>query len=177
MSAGGGSAIAFICGHPCASIALASLTGRASVKAGYAPVSLIASRFSVQLGKNIEAILKPTGSSKSRMTNTGVFVFCTAPPFRIGSKAMTLTVHIPDDLAAELGAGFENLNRAALEALAAEAYDKGVLSLEQVRRLLGLESRWMTQAVLSKHGSWPGHSTEEVLADEQSSAEFRQSFP
>ena len=33
---------------------------------------------------------------------------------------MTLTVDIPDDLAADLGAGFQNLGRAALEALAAE---------------------------------------------------------
>jgi hypothetical protein len=44
---------------------------------------------------------------------------------------MTLTVNIPDDLAEELGAGFKNLGRAALEALAAEAYAKDVLSLEQ----------------------------------------------
>jgi len=90
---------------------------------------------------------------------------------------MTLTVNIPDDLAAEHGAGFENLNRAALEALASEAYAKDVLLLEQVRRLLGIESRWEAQAVLSKHGSWPGHSAEEVLADAQSSADFRQSRP
>lgn len=87
---------------------------------------------------------------------------------------MTLTVNIPDDLAAELGAGFENLNRAALEALAAEAYAKDVLSLEQVRRLLDMESRWDAQAVLSKHGSWPGHSAQEVLTDAHRSAEFRQ---
>ena len=51
---------------------------------------------------------------------------------------VTLTVDIPDDLAAELGAGFQNLGRAALEALAAEAYSKEVLSLEQIRRMLGL---------------------------------------
>jgi hypothetical protein len=89
---------------------------------------------------------------------------------------MTLTVTIPDDLAAELGAGFENLNRAALEALAVEAYSKDILSLEQVRRLLELESRWDAQAVLSEHGCWPGHSAKEVLADAQTSAEFRQAL-
>lgn len=86
---------------------------------------------------------------------------------------MILTVNIPDDLAAELGAGFDNLSRAALEALAAEAYSKDVLSLEQVRRLLELESRWEAQAVLSKHGTWPGHSAEEVLEDAERSANFR----
>lgn len=86
---------------------------------------------------------------------------------------MTLTVNIPDDLAAELGAEFNNLGRAALEALAAEAYAKDALSLEQVRRLLELESRWEAQAVLARHGAWPGQSAEEILADSRRSFEFR----
>lgn len=90
---------------------------------------------------------------------------------------MTLTVNIPDELAAELGAGFQNLGRAALEALAAEAYAKDVLSLEQVRRMLELESRWEAQAVLSQHGAWPGHSADEVLDDARRSSEFRQEVP
>lgn len=94
---------------------------------------------------------------------SGSFRICGVVPVGISSGAMTLTVNIPDDLAAELGAGFQNLGRAALEALA--AYAKEVLSLEQVRRMLELESRWEAQAVLSKHGAWPGHSAEEILAD------------
>jgi hypothetical protein len=86
---------------------------------------------------------------------------------------MILTVNIPDDLAAELGAGFQNLNRAALEALAVEAYAKDVLSLEQVRRMLDLESRWEAQAFLSEHGAWPGQSAEEILADARNSSVSR----
>jgi len=54
---------------------------------------------------------------------------------------MTLTVNIPDDLAYALGEGYEDLGCAAQEALAAEAYSLDLLSLEQVRRLLDLESR------------------------------------
>ena len=38
--------------------------------------------------------------------------------FEIGSKVPTLTMNIPDDLAAELGAGFQDLVHAALEAFA-----------------------------------------------------------
>jgi len=91
----------------------------------------------------------------------------------IASKAMTLTVNIPDDLAVELGAGFKNLGRVALEALAAEAYVKDVLSLEQVRRLLELESRWEAQAALSRLGAWPGQSAEEIVEDARRSFEFR----
>lgn len=86
---------------------------------------------------------------------------------------MILTVTIPDDLAAELGAEFQNLGRAALEALATEAYAKDVLSLEQVRRMLELESRWDAQALLSRHGVWPGQTAEELLADASRSSEFR----
>jgi len=86
---------------------------------------------------------------------------------------MTLTVNIPDDLAVELGAGFQNLGHAALEALAAEAYAKDVLSLEQVRRLLDLESRWEAQAALSRLGAWPAQSASEIQDDARRSFEFR----
>lgn len=90
---------------------------------------------------------------------------------------MTLTVNIPDDLAAELGNEFQNLGHAALEALAADAYAKEVLSLEQVRRMLDLGSRWEAQAVLKQHGVWPVHSAEEILQDARSSFEFRNAIP
>jgi hypothetical protein len=86
---------------------------------------------------------------------------------------MILTMKIPDDVSSDLQAGFENLGRAALEALAAEAYEKDVLSLEQVRRLLELESRWLAQEVLSRHGVWPGQSADEILQDAANSSRFR----
>ena len=107
------------------------------------------------------------------MGEVGGFRVCRLIPLGIAFLAMTLTVNIPDDLAAELGAGFNNLGRAALEALAAEAYPKDVLSFEQVRRLLELESRWEVQAALSRLGAWPAHSAEEVLEDVRRSFEFR----
>jgi hypothetical protein len=87
---------------------------------------------------------------------------------------MIVTVNIPDDLVSELGNGFGNLGRAALEALAAEAYSKDVLSLEQIRRLLELESRWEAQEVLGRYGVWPGQSAAEILEDARRSSEFRQ---
>lgn len=90
---------------------------------------------------------------------------------------MTLTVDIPDDLAAELGAGFQNLGRAALEALAAEAYSKEVLSPEQIRRMLELSSLREAQVMLSKHSVWPDQSAEEILADASRSFKFRHAIP
>lgn len=76
-----------------------------------------------------------------------------------------MTLEVPDDLSRELSAGFANPGRTALEALAAEAYEKDVLSLEQVRRLLGAESRWEAQEVLERHGVWPGTTVQDVLSD------------
>jgi hypothetical protein len=90
---------------------------------------------------------------------------------------MTLTMKIPDDLAHELGVGFENLGRAALEALAAEAYEKDVLSLEQVRRMLEVETIWEAREVLSRHGVWPGQTADEILEDAEISARFRATLP
>ncbi len=106
--------------------------------------------------------------------------FCLTTDFEIARPAaspklapMTLTMTIPDDLSSDLNAGFQNLGRTALEALAAEAYEKGVLSLEQVRRMLGFASRWEAQDFLCNHGVWPGHTAEEILQDADTSARFR----
>ena len=90
---------------------------------------------------------------------------------------MILTMTIPDDLSLELGAKFQNIGRAALEALAAQAYAKDVLSLMQVRRLLDLPSRWEAQEVLSQHGVWPGQTADEIWHDAEVSAKFRATVP
>lgn len=85
---------------------------------------------------------------------------------------MTVTLTIPDELSGELTAKLGHPALAALEALAAEAYEQNVFSLEQVRRLLALESRWQVQAVLSRHGVWPGLTAEDVLKDAATAANF-----
>lgn len=80
-------------------------------------------------------------------------------------SGMILTLNIPNDLSVDLNAKFGDLGRTAMEALAAEAYEQDVLSLEQVRRLLGLESRWDAQAVLARHKVWPGTTVQDVESD------------
>ena len=92
-------------------------------------------------------------------------------------KVMIMTMTIPDDVSSDLSAGFQNLGQTALEALAAEAYEKDVLSLEQIRRMLGLDSRWEAQDVLCSHGVWPGQTAEEILEDAGTSARFRAALP
>jgi hypothetical protein len=86
---------------------------------------------------------------------------------------MTITLSIPDEISADLNAGFQNVGRTALEALAAKAYVSDVISLLQVRRLLGLQSRWEAEAVLSSHGAWPGHTLEEIMMDVETASSMR----
>ncbi len=57
------------------------------------------------------------------------------------------------------------VEKAALEAVAAKAYEEDLLSLEQVRSLLELPSQWEAVAVLKRHQVWPGQSVDEVLDD------------
>ncbi len=45
-----------------------------------------------------------------------------------------------------------------LEALAVKAYAAGCMSLEGVRRVLGLSSRWDGEAMLKQHDVWPSVS-------------------
>ena len=87
---------------------------------------------------------------------------------------MIVTLEIPEDLSAALSARMGNLNRAAMEALAAQAYAAACFSVEQVRRLLGLESKWDAIEVLSRHAVWPGQSADEIVADARVAEEFLQ---
>lgn len=75
---------------------------------------------------------------------------------------MQLTLKIPDEFSAAV---FGDPSRVALEALAAKAYETNIFSLEQVRVMLELPSRWETQEILSRHRVWPGTTVQDVLAD------------
>jgi predicted HTH domain antitoxin len=64
---------------------------------------------------------------------------------------MTIELQLPDDVAPDLSSADVDLSRVALESLAVEGYRDGRLSEEQVRRLLGFESRFEVHAFLKKH--------------------------
>ena len=65
---------------------------------------------------------------------------------------MNLTLHLPDDLAARLGADGADLSRRAMEALASEEYRAGRLTKQDLRQLLGLETRAELDGFLKAHG-------------------------
>jgi len=64
---------------------------------------------------------------------------------------MQMTVELPDDILKALGGQWPDLNRQALEAIAVEGYRTGALTENEVRRLLGLESRFEVHALLKEH--------------------------
>lgn len=78
---------------------------------------------------------------------------------------MTVTVTIPDVLAAALQRVQPHLPQVLLDGFAVEAYREGILSAAEVRVLLGHESRWETEDFLAAHEAWPGSTAEEVAAD------------
>ena len=74
---------------------------------------------------------------------------------------MNLTVEIPDDLAARLGAGGD-LSRRALEALAAEEYKHDRLTKPELQRLLGIETSFHLDEFLKAHDVWIEYTQEDA---------------
>ena len=64
---------------------------------------------------------------------------------------MQVTLDLPDDISVALEGRWKDVTRQAIEALAVEAYRTGVLSENQVRRLLCFESRFQVHALLKEH--------------------------
>jgi hypothetical protein len=63
---------------------------------------------------------------------------------------MQITIEIPEDLAAMLSAPGQDPARAALEAIALEAYRQQRLSAYQLRTLLGIGSRYELDGFLKE---------------------------
>jgi hypothetical protein len=78
---------------------------------------------------------------------------------------MRVTLEVPEDIARALASGPLPLDRAALEALAAEGYRRGLLSESQVMRLLSLTSRFAVHDWLRER-QIPFRYTEADLSDD-----------
>ncbi len=64
---------------------------------------------------------------------------------------MQLILELPEDIARGLEAKWKDLSRVALESLALEAYRSEVLTMAQLRRLLGFQTRMEVDAFLKQH--------------------------
>ena len=80
---------------------------------------------------------------------------------------MQLTLDLPDELLAALTANGPDLSRAALEAIALEAYRERKLTTAQLRRLLGFGSRYELDAFLKQHEVWLDYSWEDLEQDRE----------
>ena len=88
-------------------------------------------------------------------------------PYR-HTRPMRLTLDLPDELSADLAAsGHQDLPRAALEAIAIEAYRERNLSTAQLRRLLGFETRYELDGFLKQHEVWLEYSWEDLERDRE----------
>ena len=87
---------------------------------------------------------------------------------------MTITLELPEDIAAHLGANSGNLSRAALEAFGLEQYRSGKLTQAQLRRLLGLATRMEVDGFLKSHGVELEYTAEDLERDRETHRQLRQ---
>ena len=78
---------------------------------------------------------------------------------------MTIVVNLPEDVAKDLSAHATDLSRLALESMALEGYRCGNLSEEQVRRMLGFDSRWDVHEFLKQRGVYLSYTMEDLQED------------
>ena len=85
---------------------------------------------------------------------------------------MQVTLTIPDDLAAQLTAAGKDPARAALEDLAVEGYRTQHLSENEVRVMLGYETRMQVHVLLAEHNVDLNYTMEHLQQDIAASDKF-----
>ena len=78
---------------------------------------------------------------------------------------MVLSIDIPEDISNVLGERWGDLSGHVRETLAVQGYSEGLLTKHQVRRLLGLRSRFQVEAFLKTHGATPDYALPDLEAD------------
>jgi predicted HTH domain antitoxin len=78
-----------------------------------------------------------------------------------------VTIGLPDELKDALAPSGGDLSRAALEALATEAYRERKISHSQLRRLLGFETRMEVDGFLKERGVELEYTVEDLERDRE----------
>jgi len=84
---------------------------------------------------------------------------------------MTIQLNLPEDIASAFGSR-QDLSRAALESLALVGYRSGCLSEEQLRRMLGFESRFQVHEFLKRHDTYLNYTEEDLEEDLKTARQF-----
>ena len=78
---------------------------------------------------------------------------------------MNVAIEIPDEVARQLAARSGEVSRAVLEAVAIEAYRSGTITPAQVQQMLGLSSRWETEALLRRAEAFHDYTMDDLERD------------
>jgi hypothetical protein len=78
---------------------------------------------------------------------------------------VNVAIDIPDDIGNILAAQAGGVSRAVLEAVAIEAYRSGNITTSQVQQMLGLHSRWETEAFLQRAGAFHDYTMADLEED------------
>jgi predicted HTH domain antitoxin len=78
---------------------------------------------------------------------------------------MKITIEIPDAIAKQLADNSETLTRRFLEAIAIEAYRKGLIGSGEVGQMLGFSSRWDTYDFLQREQAQPPYTIADLESD------------
>ena len=78
---------------------------------------------------------------------------------------MNVAIDIPDDIGKVLAAQSGGVSRAVLEAVAIEAFRSGSIVPAQVQQMLGLRSRWGTEAFLKRAEAFHDYTAEDLERD------------
>ena len=89
-----------------------------------------------------------------------------------GNCEMQVQIDLPEDIANALIADGQDIGRATAESLALEGYRTGRLSEEQIRRLLGLESRLQVHRFLKDHQVYLNYSEHDLEHDLETARKF-----
>ena len=78
---------------------------------------------------------------------------------------MDVVIQIPDEVARHLAANSGDVSRAVLEAVAIEGYRSGAITPAQVQQMLGLRSRWETEALLRRAEAFHDYNMDDLEQD------------
>jgi hypothetical protein len=78
---------------------------------------------------------------------------------------VNVAIEIPDDIGRILAAQAGDISRAVLEAVAVEAYRSGTITPVQVQQMLGLRSRWETDAFLRRSEAFDNYTIDDLERD------------
>ena len=78
---------------------------------------------------------------------------------------MNIAIEIPDDIGKLLATQAGGVSRAVLEAVAIESYRSGTITTLQVQQMLGLHSRWETEAFLRRAEAFHDYTMDDLEKD------------